>query len=176
MFLDTNYLSVIIFDTKAKLFLLQKTTKTYFEVLTTIFLFKVVVYKYYSKIKLVHKRKLIMLELNVQQYQFRLWMKTLEKGGMHKIVQIFRRERFSAKETVCGILVVYQTKLPAFPHTQLVAETTLDWTSPNRLDTYRSGHVETVQCVQLQTFSRVCWDEEDNMVSSVVISASTGTR
>lgn len=107
-----------------------------------------------------------MLQLNVQQYQFRLWIKKLEKGGMHKIVQIFRRERFSAKETVCGNLVVYQTKLPAFPHTQLVAETTLDWTSPNRLDTYRSGHVETVQCVQLQTFSRVCWDEEDNMVSS----------
>lgn len=75
---------------------------------------------------------------------------------MHEIVQIFRRERFSAKETVCGNLVVYQTKLPAFPHTQLVAETTLDWTSPNRLDTYRSGHVETVQVVQRQIFSRVC--------------------
>lgn len=102
-----------------------------------------------------------MLQLNVQQYQFRLWMKKLGKGVMHKIVQIFRRER------LCGNLVVYQTKLPAFPHTQLVAETTtLDWTSPNRLDTYRSGHVETVQCVQLQTFSRVCWDEEDNIVSS----------
>lgn len=113
-------------------------------------------YKYYSKLKLVHKRKLITLHLNVQQYKFRVWKKKLEKAGMHEIVQIFRRERFSAKETVCGNLVVYQTKLPAFPHTQLVAETTLDWTSPNRLDTYRSGHVETVQVVQRQTFSRVC--------------------
>lgn len=121
-----------------------------------------------------------MLQLNVQQYQFRLWMKKLEKGGMNKIVQIFRRERFSANENVCGNLVVYQTKLPAFPHTQLrrrrpwTGRLPTDWTLIAQGMLRLCSAYNSRPLAESAGMKKTTWSHP-RTVLSVVISALTGT-